>query len=37
MVAVQQKLAPKLGGHAVRLVNADLDHGRDFNAAEKAS
>ncbi len=37
MVAVQQKLAPKLGGHAMKLVNADLDHGRDFNTAQAVS
>lgn len=37
VVAVQQKLAPKLGGHAMKLVNADLDDGRDFEPVRTVS
>jgi limonene-1,2-epoxide hydrolase len=37
VVAVQQKLAPKLGGHAMKLVNIDVGHGGDFNRSQIVS
>ena len=37
VVAVQRKLAPKLGGRAMKLVNIDLDHGGSFNTPQAVS